>query len=105
MLSAPTQQSRLVAAKIAHIAKVKMDIRQKRAATAMKPISETKPINATQSAIYHMQLAEERIAHKMAQDEANHHRLKMKVARNLRRAERHKRKAELEMVSGQQCPC
>ena len=47
MLSAPTQQSRLVAAKIAHIAKVKMDIRQKRAATAMKPISETKPINAT----------------------------------------------------------
>jgi hypothetical protein len=39
LISAPTYHQRIVEAKIEHIAKVTLDIRQKRKETKMKPIS------------------------------------------------------------------
>ena len=45
LLSAPTYHEKFVRAKIEHIAKVTLDIRQKRAKTAMKKLSRTHSIN------------------------------------------------------------
>jgi len=53
LLTAPTYHEKLVQAKIEHIAKVTLDIRQKRAVTAMKKISRANSINQTDNANYH----------------------------------------------------
>lgn len=47
LLTAPTYHQKFVAAKIEHMAKVTLDIRQKRAKTAMKQIGATLSINQT----------------------------------------------------------
>lgn len=44
LLSAPTYHEKFVQAKIEHIAKVTLDIRQKREATAMKRIPQAQAI-------------------------------------------------------------
>ena len=68
LLTAPTHHQKFVEAKIEHIAKVTLDKRQKRAVTAMKVIPRAQAINQTQNAMYHAQLAEERVARKKQRD-------------------------------------
>ena len=84
LLTAPTYHQKFVAAKITHMAKVTLDIRQKRSVTAMKKIANTFSINQTDNAMYHQQLGEERVAHKKDRDEHYSAKVKMAVLKNLR---------------------
>ena len=63
--TAPTYHQKFLEAKLAHIAKVHLDMRQKRAVTAMKVLPKTQAINQTGNAMYHQQVAEEQYAHRM----------------------------------------
>ena len=97
--SAPTFHEKLVQAKIEHIAKVTLDLRQKRAITEMKELPKADSINMTENAQYHQQIAEERVAHKKDRDEQYNAKISMQVLRTLRRWEESRSKEERQMVS------
>ena len=81
------------------MAKVILDIRQKRAKTAMKQISVASSINQTQNAMYHQQVAEERIAHKKDRDDHYNAKVQMQVMQTLKDEEDKRSKDERRLVS------
>ena len=99
--TAPTYHEKYVQAKIEHIAKVTLDLRQKRAITAMKKISRAGSINMTENAAFHQQVAEERVAHKRDRDEHYNAKVQRQVMRALRAWEESRSKEERQMVSQQ----
>ena len=69
----------------------------------MKKISRTHSINQTQNAMYHQQVAEERVAHKRDRDEHYNAKVQMAVIKNLKQYEEDRTREERRMVSYRRC--